>query len=61
MNDSIRTTYDAMLDDEMPSNSHVWLKRTAIALIVLLTLFAIGYGVKSSCQVVPCIKASHYD
>ncbi|MES1988389.1 MAG: TonB C-terminal domain-containing protein [Pseudomonadota bacterium] len=46
MSDLIQTTYDAMLDDEMPSNSHVWLKRTAIALIVLLTLFAIGYGVK---------------
>lgn len=46
MSELIQTTYDAMLDEEEPSNGNVWIKRIAIALIILLVLFAIGYGIK---------------
>lgn len=46
MSDLIQKTYDSMLDEEEPSNGNVWVKRIAIALIVLLAIFAIGYGIK---------------
>lgn len=42
----METTYDASLDDESDSQTGVWLKRVAIALVVLLVLGGIGYGIK---------------
>ena len=37
---------DINVDDQTPSSAKVWLQRAGIALLVLLVLFAIGYGIK---------------
>ena len=42
----MQTTYDPILDGNQKPNVGVWVKRIAICLIILLTLFVIGYGVK---------------
>lgn len=38
--------YDANLDEDKESQSAVWLKRIAIALVALLLLGGLGYGIK---------------
>lgn len=43
----MQATYDSDIDDDVESNGKVWLKRIAIALIALLILGGIGYGIKS--------------
>jgi periplasmic protein TonB len=42
----VQTTFDPILDDDQPSQISVWMKRIAIALLGLLILAAIGYGIK---------------
>jgi periplasmic protein TonB len=43
----MQATYDPDIDDDVESSGKVWLKRIAIALIALLVLSGIGYGIKS--------------
>jgi protein TonB len=43
----VQQTYDPLLDAETPSQTSVWLKRIAIALLVLVVLAGIGYGFKN--------------
>lgn len=39
-------TYDPVLDEDSESQTSVWIKRIAIALVILLVLGGIGYGIK---------------
>jgi periplasmic protein TonB len=42
----VQTTSDPIFDEDEPSQISVWLKRIALALLGLLILVAIGYGIK---------------
>jgi protein TonB len=43
----VQQTYDPLLDAETPSQTSVWLKRIAIALLALVVLAGLGYGFKN--------------
>ena len=48
MQATFNTAHDPILDDEdTESASRIWLKRIAIALVVLMVLGAMGYGISS--------------
>jgi periplasmic protein TonB len=42
----LEATYDSNLDGDNESKTSVWIKRIAIALVVVLVLGGIGYGIK---------------
>ena len=42
----MQQAYDPLLDEESPSQTSVWLKRIVIALLALVILGGIGYGIK---------------
>ena len=42
----MQPTYDPLLDEELPSQTNVWLKRLALVLMAIVILAGISYGIK---------------